>query len=274
MTRRFVKCWYLPSLLLNVFDFVNGKFREEHPGVHLAGHQAWIGKNIIQCKYSFICYICRLRTNTSLSGLHVFFSAFLCCGLSCGSSTYTPMHILATGLHKLDLLMVAGKVILVVAFAFLPQILRSWQGPTNDFYQSVSAVWVDGTLIGGGDTQTLTVKIKFFWTFYTLRQWGCQSIILPQRITLWNFHYLIFSLLIEFTGLFVFWRLHLDSIFYANWTVRGVSSALLNEIASSLPRLMSTTKLMTQIVSSHTDLTHIRNLWCNVASRIFYPCQL
>ena len=115
---KFRKCWNLPSLFLNVFDFINGKLREEHPSVHLASHHAWIGKNIIQCKYSCICHICKLRTNTCLSGLHVFFRAFPYCGSSCGSSTYTSMHILAMGLHKLDLLLVARKVILVVAFAF------------------------------------------------------------------------------------------------------------------------------------------------------------
>ena len=40
-------------------------------------------------------------------------------------------------------------------------------------YQSVGAVSVVSTLIGGGDTQTLTAIIKFVCTFCTYRQWVC-----------------------------------------------------------------------------------------------------
>ena len=39
------------------------------------------------------------------------------------------------------------------------------------FCQSVSAVWALSTLIGGGDTWTLTAIIKFIWTFLHSVAW-------------------------------------------------------------------------------------------------------
>ena len=57
--------------------------------------------------------------------------------------------------YLLEFLLVACKITLVVALPFCPKT------DILVFCQSVNAVSVVSTLIGGGDTQTLTTKIKF-----------------------------------------------------------------------------------------------------------------
>ena len=52
---------------------------------------------------------------------------------------------------------------------------KFWEGGGDlwmIFCLSLSNVWVVSTLIGGGETQTLTSIIEFIWTFFTKRQSG------------------------------------------------------------------------------------------------------
>ena len=44
------------------------------------------------------------------------------------------------------------------------------------FCQPMSAAWVVSSLIGGGDTQTLTDVTEFIWNFCTPRLWGYERI--------------------------------------------------------------------------------------------------
>ena len=53
---------------------------------------------------------------------------------------------------------------------------KFWEGDGD--LNAVNAVGVVSTLIGCGDTWTLTAIIEFIWTFYTQRLWDAESLLL------------------------------------------------------------------------------------------------
>ena len=107
-------------------------------------------------------------------------------------------------------------------YLFVPKFWEVGRDPGMLFSHWANGCWVVGTIRGCGDTQILSVVIKFIWTFALRGGWDPQiffsRLLEPLRATWWNFH-LIFCIGVSCDNFALIFNLSSFWLFQVNWPV-------------------------------------------------------